>query len=141
VYTDRVLRYDVSINDNEGNDMNVFITGDRTPTPIYPGMAAIEMIRALGAGDKVVTGDNGGVEAMVREIAKQADVEVEVIASSHTPEGKVDWDSRHVFLGSVPDMRVVAIHADPHASSVVKSLFATLGDDQVTLRTPVDLLG
>jgi hypothetical protein len=120
--------------------MNVFITGDRTPTLIYPGMVAIEMIRTLAAGDTVMTGDNAGVEEIVREIAKQAEVEVQVVPSTHSADGKVQWDERHAFVASIPDTRVVAIHADPHSSSVVKSLFATMGDEAVTLRTTADLL-
>lgn len=99
---------------------NVHITGDRMLSPVYGPLVAIEMLRALGAGDTISTGDTDkGVDSVVADFAKRSDVEV-------------------LVAGSVPaDSQVVFIHSDPHASSRLK---AFLDDDAVRIVTPSDLL-
>lgn len=120
--------------------MTTFITGDRSPALIYGGMAAIEMIRAMGHGELIATGDNEGVEAMVRQIAEQAGVEIEIVESSRTPEGKVDHAARAAYVEEAYT-KVVAIHADPHDSRVIQALLTAFEDsERLRLVTPVDLL-
>ena len=121
--------------------MKVFITGDRSMTPFYPGFAAVEMLRALGGGDSLATGSLEGVEAVVRELASQADVPLEQWAHVETGEGKPDFDELFARLAEDADVRVVVIHFDPAVSSVVAALFRHFDDDRVTLRSPADLMG
>lgn len=118
----------------------IFITGDRSMSAMYMPLIAIEMLRAVSAGAKVSTGDNTfGVELVVRELAEKAGVEVEVVPMTVAGEKPTadEWDARHAAL---TDTEIVAIHADPHASSVVKSLFRVMDDDAVRIVTPADLL-
>lgn len=115
--------------------MTTFITGDRSDSIIYPGLVAIAVIRALAAGDHIVTGDNTGVESHVRAIMETAGVTYGVVT---TPEDR-DWDARHAQVRD-DGYAVVAIHSDPQSSSVIRSLLATIPDDALTLSTPVDLL-
>jgi hypothetical protein len=96
-------------------------------------------MRALAQGDGIATGDNDGVESVVRAFAETAEIPILVVPTPINAEtGKPDWDDRHRHLGE--DTAVVAVHADPHDSSVVKSLFAILADDRVRLVTLTDVL-
>lgn len=120
--------------------MITFITGDRSMAIFYPGQVAVEMIRALGQGNGIATGENDGVEAIVRALANEAGVEIGIVTNPETPleNGKVDWDARHATL---PDhMTVVGVHADPHDSRVLQSVLRVVPDDRVRLVTAVDLL-
>jgi len=120
--------------------MNLFITGDRQMSEIYPGMVAIEMLAALSRGDGLVTGVNEGVEGCVRALADAAGVSYATIGNPDTAlsNGKPDWDERHAVVAYQCD-KAVAIHADPHASSIIKSLLRVM-DERTDLRTPADLL-
>lgn len=115
--------------------MNVFITGDRSESIVYPTLVMFEMLRAVGAaGATVFTGDSEtGVERFVREIAERCEVEV-VVVNRYT-----DIPEYHALIAPMVD-EVVAIHADPHSSSVIASLMATFGDDDLRIVTPADLL-
>lgn len=122
--------------------MKVFITGDRSMTPFYPGFVAVEMLRALGEGNTLATGALDGVESVVRELAAQADVQVEQWGHLVREEdGKPDFDELFARLAKDEDVRVVVIHFDPAVSSVVGALFRHFADDRVTLRSPADLMG
>lgn len=103
-------------------------------TPFYPGLVAVEMLRALGQGAAISTGVNDGVEYCVRSLAKQAGLEVGVM-----PGGKPEFDARHAAVAAA-GMRVVAIHLDPQASSVVKSLMREVPDDRIDLRTMIEVV-
>lgn len=122
--------------------MKVFITGDRSMTPFYPGFVAVEMLRALGNGDTLATGALDGVEAVVRELGAQAGLaDLELWGHQLTDEGKPDFDELFARLAKDEDVRVVVIHFDPAVSSVVGALFRNFADDRVTLRSPADLMG
>lgn len=123
------------------NVTKVFITGDRSLSPAYLPLVSIEMLRAVASGVKVVTGDQPGVEALVRELARAAGIEVEVVTLAVVSDKPTadEWDARHTALVEA-EIEVIAVHSDPHASSVVKSLFRTTSDDAVRVVTPADLL-
>jgi metal-dependent hydrolase (beta-lactamase superfamily II) len=117
---------------------SIFITGDRTDSIAYIGMVAVEMLKAQAAGATIITGDSeSGVEALVKAYGEQAGVEVAVIGGY----GK-SWDARHEYVrDEYADSEVVAIHVEPHASSVIKSLVRVFDDgvassDRLRLVTP-----
>lgn len=117
--------------------MTVFITGDRSLSPVYPALVAVEMLRAVAQGDKIETGDNGGVELIVREFAKLAGIEVSVLEGD-----KSTFDARHAAL-AVAGTPLVVVHADAHASSMIPSIlsaYGDAGDDLVRIATPADLV-
>ncbi len=119
----------------------VFITGDRQIAPIYVPLVYMEMLRTLGAGNTISTGTNGGVEMLVRTVAEQTGVTVEVVEQNTLDNGKPDWDTRHAALTADEDvLEVLAVHADPFASSVVKSVMAH-ADDKMRLVGLADLIG
>lgn len=108
-------------------------------TIIYPGQVAIEIMRALANGDDIMTGDNDGVESVVRAFSESAEFPVHVVPTPHQSEtGVADWDSRHQHLGD--GVNVVVVHADPHASHIVRSLFNVVDEDRVRLVTTTDAL-
>lgn len=107
----------------------IFITGDRTMAVVYPGQVAIELLRAVHAGKQIVTGDNVGVEEFVRILCEQADIPFETLPTPTGDDGRPDWDARH----AVVDIETVVIHADPHASSITKSIFNTIPEKLVRL--------
>lgn len=114
-----------------------FITGDRSMGPAYPILVSAAMLRAVAQGDAIATGENGGVEEMVRGLGQLAGIQVEVI-----PGGKPDFDTRHAAVYE-SGAKAVVIHVDPHASSLTPSLlsaFAGADDDRVTLMGVQDLL-
>lgn len=117
----------------------LFLTGDRSFSPIYPGLVVIEMFKASLRGDEVMTGDNPGVEALVREIAEQVGLGLTVVPSTTCDDGRVDWDTRHKSLAD--DVAVRVFHVEPMSSSIVKSALRTLSDERVEIVTPVELLG
>lgn len=108
-------------------------------TVIYPGQVAIEIMRALANGDDIATGDNDGVESIVRAFAESAEFACTIFPTPTNAEtGKPDWDVRHAHL---PDgMDVLVVHADPHASHVVASVFKVLDEDHVRLVSTLDAL-
>lgn len=121
----------------------IFITGDRQMSAVYPGLAAIEMLRAMHAGHEVVTGDNNGIEFFVRELAKGAGIELATVANpvTLTDEGKPNWDERVQDILQLEDLvEIVAIHTDPHSSSIIRSLVGRIGDETLRIVTPADLL-
>lgn len=121
--------------------MKVFITGDRSAHPAMFGFAAIELLRAVGRGETVVTGESAGIEDAVRQIAKQADIEIEVALDPPLGDnGKPDWDVRHKALAAQEDVRFVLIHSDPMDSRIGASLMRCVGDERLTIVTPADLL-
>lgn len=98
---------------------NILITGDRTLSPAYPLLVAVEMLRAVAQGDAIFTGDTErGVDALVQELGKLSGVEVTATDA----------------LGE--SASVVFIHVDPHTSSRIKPF---LGDDTVRIVTMADL--
>lgn len=111
----------------------VFFTGDRSMTPFYPGLVIIEMFKRALAGDTILTGENTGVEAIVRDVAQAVGLEVEVVSNADT------WDARHESLAD--DVQVLAFHFEPMASSVVQSLFRVLPTERVTLVGELDVVG
>lgn len=120
----------------------LFLTGDRSFSPIYPGLVVVQMFKAALRGDKVMTGDNPGVEQLVRDIAAEVGLDIEVVATSfHAVTGKPGWDVRHKQLADAGDIKVMVFHVEPMASSVVKSVMAVMPEDRYELLTPVELLG
>lgn len=117
--------------------MTTFITGDRQLTVLYPGQVAVEIMRALAAGESIATGDNDGVESVVRAFADQAGFAVELVP---TPllEGDARWDARHSNLPA--GTKVVAVHADPMSSHVVTSAMRVVPEELFRLVTPADAL-
>lgn len=111
--------------------MKVFITGDRSMNEIYPAIVMVEMLKAAHAGSEIVTGDNLGIEILVRSFGELAGVPVEVICGS-------EWDTRHELLKSL-EIGVVAIHGAPFESSVVRSLTSIMPDSELRIVTPADL--
>jgi hypothetical protein len=115
----------------------VFITGDRTPTVAYPLLVALELMRALKEGQKIVTTDATGVAACVRDLARMADVEVDVIP---LPANKESYPDYHLAVANAFNPDFVAIHVDPHSSSIIMSLIAmTHADDNLRIVTHADL--
>lgn len=109
----------------------VLLTGDRSANIMMMGFVALEMLRACARGDDIVTGDNAGVESMVRSLAERTGVKVEVL------EGGKPWDARHEAMRDGHGVEtVVVIHGDPLSSSMYPSICETWGDDAVTLVTP-----
>jgi len=105
-----------------------FITGDRSASPFSMGLVALEMLRALGNGDQLMTGAENGIEAMVRHLAEEA--EVDVIEVPTPPlEGDTRWDERHATIRDTGVKRFVVVHGDPLASHLVASLERVLDDD------------
>lgn len=117
----------------------VFITGDRRMAPFYPQQVAMEMLRAAGQGKKISTGTNPGVEEVVRAFGEQAGIDVQVVEHNTLPNGKPDFEVRAQALSILTDIDVVAIHADPHSSHIVRPLVTFLGE-KLRLVTPADLL-
>lgn len=120
----------------------VFITGDRMMTPLYPGQVAVEMLRALAHGKNIATGDQLGIEEVVRVIGKLSEVEVEVVNSPimDVPEQWVDWDTRHKALLERDGLEFVAIHVDPLSCTGVKSVLMTVPEDRLRLVSLEDFL-
>lgn len=119
--------------------MTTFITGDRTPGPLYVPLVAVELLRAVAQGEAVQTGENGGVEEIVRELGSLAGIEVSVV-----PGTKAEFNTRHDTVAS-SGARAVAIHTEPHSSSLIPSLlqsFSNAGrsDDAVRIVTHADLM-
>jgi hypothetical protein len=79
---------------------------------------------------------------MVRDIAQQTGVTIEVLESPRTEEGKVDHVARAATLFNRPETRVVAIHVDPQDSRVIAALVYAFSDadDRLVLATAADLL-
>lgn len=113
----------------------VFITGDRAAAPSMAMMVAIEMLRAVAAGDTIETGDNRGVEAQVRAIALETGIEVDVTPTPRNSDDERDWDARHATLEARGVRSVVFVHADPMASRIGESLMRTLPDEALSLVT------
>lgn len=110
-----------------------FITGDRSNASVYFPLVAIEMMRALAAGNDIATGDSEqGVDRVVREFGDHAGVEVFVVP---TPDG--DFDTRNANVCDLIDWSVVLVHSAPEKSRAIASL---LQDDDTRLVTHMDLL-
>jgi hypothetical protein len=114
--------------------MTVFITGDRSLDALNPGFVAVEMLRALAKGEDIMTGDNGGVEAVVRTLAEQAEFPVIVVASPKNEAGYTDWDARHQGLSD--EVRVLFVHSEPMSSRIGHSLVASLPEERVQMLSP-----
>lgn len=124
----------------------VFIEGDRQMTPFYPSVVSMEMLRALAKGQTIYTGTNeGGVEHLVRLIADEAEVPIQVVEHTYLPEDQrdmntygasVDWDARHKALPA--DVEVFVIHVDHQDCRESRSALATLDDDRVRMWSPID---
>jgi hypothetical protein len=114
--------------------MNVFITGDRSLSPLYTPLVAIEMLRAMNAGKHVVTTDSNGVAHIVRDLAQRSGVEITVLPAPISG----DWEEYHENVVRVyqPE-EIVAVHVDPLASSVLKSL---LNRDELRVVTHAELM-
>ncbi len=96
----------------------VLITGDRSMSPAYGPLVAVEMLSAVTQGKTILTGDTDrGIDALVATLAERAGVEV-----TKMPD-------------STPADEVVYIHADPHSSSRIKPL---LNDDMMRIVTLAD---
>lgn len=121
--------------------MRVFLTGDRQMSPIYPMQVVLEVVRALAAGNTIVTGINGGVEELVRSLADQiTEFNVEVVEQDTLDTGKPDFMARAAKVAAMDDIaEIVVIHADPHLSNVAKSFLAE-AEGKTRLVTPADLL-
>lgn len=119
--------------------MTVFITGDRKLASPYPPMVAIEIMRALGAGEQVATGTQEfGVEQIVRDFADQAGFPLQVWAGLQD----ATYESKAQLLLTDSDQPlVVAIHVVPQESKWIAALAHAFADNErLVLRTPVDLL-
>lgn len=125
--------------------MQVFITGDRSQYSVgLIGFVAIELLRAAGRQDTVLTGDNPGVEAIVRRLADDSGFPVTVVESPRDSDNPqyVDWDARHERLKET-DARVIVIHGQPESSRIGRSVERTFGDagqDRVTFVSLIDLI-
>lgn len=115
--------------------MKTFITGDRSLGPLYPALVAVQMIKLASLGVKIVTGENTGVEQLVRSYGALAGLDIEVAAG-----GKAEFDERHAALAA-DNIPVILIHSDPAESSVYASVARTaFPDDDVRLVTLADLV-
>lgn len=115
------------------NTAPMFITGDRMYAMPYLPQVAIEMMRALAAGQPIMTGTNpGGVEAIVRSFADEAGIDVQVVEHSLI-EGTTwgDWDKRHAALPA--DAEIVIVHADPQSDTLTKMLLASNPDSRLVV--------
>ncbi len=115
--------------------MRVFITGDRQDADVTSlGQVAIELLKAAGRGDAVSTGDNEGIESLVRRVSDETGFPVEVLESPRLGSdsefsGYVDWDTRHQLIKDM-DSRVVVIHQSPSNSRILSSLDRVFADDE-----------
>jgi len=121
---------------------SIFITGDRMFSPIYVPLVFTEMLRASVNGDIVSTGDQEGIEGIVRLIADEVGMSIDVLPAQRGADGKVDHAVRAQMLNhpSSGVTSIVAVHADPMASSVTKALME-YAENKVRLVSPLDLLG
>lgn len=105
--------------------MPTFITGDRKGHPAYVPLVAIEMLRAVAQGDKIVTSDNHGVDAIIREFGERAGIEVEVRPTPRDANGKRDYAA---FMSDLDDdesfRELVILHLAPHESQLVANVVA-----------------
>lgn len=127
------------VNDEGTTMARILFTGDRSFSPIYPGMVVMDLLRAVVAGDEILTGINDGVEQIVRDVAENVGLHVTVLPQGQLPNGKPDFDSRHKALPS--DVHVRVYHVEPMASSVVASALTHVPDARVEILTPAELLG
>ncbi len=113
----------------------VLITGDRSNSLIYPGVVALEMMRAMQRGDEIATTDNQtGVDTLVVAFGRATGVPVTVLPLSAHVDRTVGYDA--IFSTVMAD-KAVFVHSDPHASSLFRDLTAVVADpDLVTLVTP-----
>src|SRR4051812_12356231 len=113
----------------------VFITGDRSQGPFYIPLVAIELLRAVNDGDEVATGENGGVEQIVRDVAERAGVHIRVV-----PGDKSMFAERHAALAK-EGYTVVVVHSAPEASSLLPSVLEAFpADNDVRIVTHADLM-
>lgn len=121
---------------------NIFITGDRKFSPVYLPLVYDTMLTALAKGDTISTGNQGGVEEVVRVVAERNGVTVQVIEATTGEDGKVDHVARAKSLAhpSSGVDEIVAVHADPLTSSVIRALLDH-ADDKTRLTTVADLIG
>lgn len=116
--------------------MKVFITGDRSFSPAYMPLVAVELLRAVGAGDEIATGELGGVEDIVRTLAAMSNIDIKQV-----PGDKTMLAERAVAL-EADGWSVVVIHTAPELSSVWRTLVDAFGDDdeRIRLATHGDLM-
>lgn len=118
----------------------IFFTGDRSFSPIYPGLVIMDMFKAHVAGDEILTGvNNGGVEQIVRDAAETVGLKIQVLPQGQLSNGKPDFPTLHKALPS--DVQVRVYHVEPMSSSVVASVLTNVPDARVELVTPAELLG
>lgn len=108
----------------------LFLTGDRKVAEPYVPIVAVEMLRAVAQGRKIVTSDNHGVDALVRAFGENAGVEVEVITTPRDAEGHRDYPALFASLEGFED--VALVHVEPQSSRLVKAALA-LDDDATRL--------
>lgn len=109
----------------------VFITGDRGVwAPSAVGVVSVEVVRALVAGDTIMTGQERGIEEAVLFLA--AETGLPVVVADPTPRsanGRRDYPTR---LASLPDdVRFVFVGDAMH--SVWYKTLASHADDRVSL--------
>ena len=117
----------------------VFITGDRSINPLLGIEAVGSLVSQIGANALVrgqtitlMTGDNDGVEWIVREFLASLSVKIETLETPKLEDGTPDWDTRSDTLENVCD-QVFFVHSDPLASSIGKSLVAHVSEDKLVI--------
>lgn len=108
-----------------------FFTGDRNLAPFMYGFVAVELLRAVSAGEKITVGDSErGAEAVVRQLCNEAGVQYEVVETpSDTRDFDAALDKRHAQLKD-DGARIVVFHAQPHTSHYVHSLTRVFEDSE-----------
>ena len=119
-----------------------FITGDRSrrmmplEVPLVAGLLAGIMqsnwaAKATGQDEaliEIVTGDNTGVEQVVRDLLETLGATCHVVPTGVDPDTQEPaWDVRHEVVNALAD-KVVFIHTAPLESSIGKSLEQICGD-------------
>ncbi len=122
--------------------MKLFITGERSrrmmPIMMPAALAVITQVmhnnwvaQATGQPEArfdIVTGDNTGVEQLVRDLLNGVGAAYQVVPTGIDPDTQEPaWDVRHEVVNALAD-RVAFIHTSPLESSLGRSLLQACGD-------------
>jgi hypothetical protein len=122
--------------------MKLFITGERSRRmmpvmmPVVAGMLVQVMqanwiAQATDQPDariEIVTGDNTGVEQLVRDLLAGLGAPCHVVPTGVDPDTQEPaWDTRHEVVNALAD-HVLFVHTSPLDSSLGKSLLKVCGD-------------
>ncbi len=112
----------------------MFITGDRSYALPYLPLVSIELLKAVKSGSQIVTGENSGVEEIVREFAHEAGLDISIVSNRDS------WDERHREVVAGLDADFVVVHVDAMESSVARSVLEVAASDRVHLVTMAEML-